>query len=138
MSLKDKIKIIDRKLISDSRGWFLKVITGKECNLPNFTGEVYLISAEIGECRANHYHIDAHEWFTLVRGKAEMIIEDIITKERIILLLDAKNPHTIYVPNNIAHAFNNVGSIPYLLVTYTSRLYEKKDTVSYNLFGAKY
>ena len=28
MSLKDKIKVIPRRLVSDERGWFLKVITG--------------------------------------------------------------------------------------------------------------
>ena len=30
MMLIDKIKIIPRRLLFDDRGWFLKVITGKE------------------------------------------------------------------------------------------------------------
>lgn len=133
MNLKDRIQIIERNKIMDSKGWFLKVITGKEDYLPDCTGEVYLISAKEGACRANHYHKEANEWFTLVEGKALMLIEDIKTKEKIKIELDSENPKTIYVPNNIAHAFQNVGDEQYILVTYTNLLYKAEDTVSYTL-----
>jgi dTDP-4-dehydrorhamnose 3,5-epimerase-like enzyme len=133
MKLQNKIKIYERKKISDSRGWFLKVIDGQELKLPDFTGEIYLISANPGKCRANHYHIEANEWFTLVKGKAKMIIEDIITKERVEINLDSENPKTVYVPCNIAHAFRNTVSEPYLLVTYTDKLFDPVDTVNYQL-----
>ena len=39
--LTERIKIIERHLIADERGWFLKVITGTEDNIPSHTGEVY-------------------------------------------------------------------------------------------------
>jgi dTDP-4-dehydrorhamnose 3,5-epimerase-like enzyme len=133
MKLEDRIKIIERQIVMDSRGWFLKVITGKEEHLPQFTGEVYLISANPSESRANHYHNEANEWFTLVQGKAEMIIEDIETKERIVLQLDSEKPLTIYIPHHIAHTFNNLSDVPYIIVTYTDRLFSPKDTVSYSL-----
>ncbi len=42
MSNIGKVKIIPRRLIADDRGWFLKVITGTEENIPSQTGEVYL------------------------------------------------------------------------------------------------
>jgi len=133
MKLKDKIKIYERKKISDSKGWFLKIINGLEKNLPDFTGEIYLISANSGECRANHYHREAHEWFTLVRGKAKMIIEDVLTKERMEIDLDSNNPKTVYIPCKIAHAFKNKLSEPYLLVTYTDKLFDPVDTIDYKL-----
>ena len=41
MSLNEKIKVIDRRLIRDDRGWFLKAITGMEENIPSHTGEVF-------------------------------------------------------------------------------------------------
>ena len=31
----DKVKIINRRLLADERGWFLKAITGTEEYLPN-------------------------------------------------------------------------------------------------------
>jgi len=133
MSLRERIKIIKRKRLSDPRGWFLKVITGTEDCIPNSTGEVYLISADVNECRANHYHDEANEWFTLVKGCAELILEDIFTKERVVINLDENNPTTIFVPNKIGHSFRNTGSIPYILVTYTDKLFVPEDTIDYQL-----
>ncbi len=133
IKLQDKIQIIKRKKISDLRGWFLKVITGKESNLPAFTGEVYIISANMGECRANHYHKEAHEWFSLIKGEAEMILEDVHTREQIKIHLTERAPVTVYVPNYIAHAFKNIGNTPYILVTYTDKLFIPEDTIFYQL-----
>lgn len=133
MKLKDKIQIIERKKISDLRGWFLKVINGYEDKLPDFTGEVYVISANVGECRANHYHSKANEWFTLIQGKAEMIIEDIVSKEQLMITLDSKHPQTVFIPSKIAHAFRNTSNEPYILVTYTDKLFDPEDTVNYEL-----
>ena len=131
MDLKDRIKIIKRNKIHDTRGWFLKVITGNEDNLPNFTGEIYVVSAIEGESRANHYHIKANEWFCLVQGEVQMYVEDIKTKERISITLNADSPVSVYVPNNVAHSFNNISNIPFILITYTDKLYVPEDTVSY-------
>jgi len=133
MKLIDKIKIIERKRIIDSRGWFVKVINGYEEFLPNSTGEIYLIQADIGESRANHYHPIAKEWFTLIQGKALMLIEDVNTKEKMQIILDEKKPKTIFTPNYIAHSFNNIGDIPYILVAYADVLYDAADTIPYKI-----
>lgn len=45
----DKVRIIQRRLISDDRGWFLKVITGTEEGIPSHTGEVYLTMGNQGK-----------------------------------------------------------------------------------------
>src|SRR5438128_1515629 len=71
MALHDKIRIIDRKLLSDTRGWFLKVLNGMEEFLPAHTGESYITMALPGEWRANHYHPKTAEWFTVFKGKAK-------------------------------------------------------------------
>ena len=77
MALKDKIKIIPRRLIKDERGWFLKVITGTEDNIPDHTGEVYLTMGKPGQTKGGHYHPKAVEWFTLISGKAVLKLEDV-------------------------------------------------------------
>ena len=41
-SLKERATIIQRRLIEDDRGWFLKSITGTEEGKPTNTGEGYL------------------------------------------------------------------------------------------------
>jgi len=134
MKLKDRIKIISRKKLKDERGWFLKVIDGTEENLPDYTGEVYITSAVKGEVRGNHFHIKATEWFTLIEGKAVLLLEDANTKERMKIDLDAEEPITVVIPPGIAHAFINFDEKPFILVAYTDMLYDPKDTVEYRLY----
>jgi dTDP-4-dehydrorhamnose 3,5-epimerase-like enzyme len=134
MSLNDKIKIIPRRLIIDDRGWFLKVIDGKEKNIPSYTGEVYLTSAMPGESKGGHYHDKANEWFTLVTGECELKIVDINSGEKLSLNLSSIKPETIYVPNNVAHIFINNSSKDYILLAYSDQLFDPEDTIIFSNF----
>ncbi len=134
MALKEKITIIERKKLGDSRGWFLKVIDGKEEGLPNHTGEIYLTHASgLNQVRGNHYHPKAKEWFTLLEGKAELKLKDMDTNELYSIMLDEDVPQTIVVPPNVAHAFINIQEEPFLLLAYTDELYDPKDTIAVTL-----
>lgn len=134
MSLNDKIKIIPRRLIIDDRGWFLKVIDGKETNIPCYTGEVYLTSATPGEAKGGHYHEKANEWFTLVTGECELKIVDINTGEKLSIYLSSIKPETIYVPNNVAHIFINNSSNDFILLAYSDQLFVPEDTIMFCKF----
>jgi len=134
MALKDKIRIIDRKLLPDTRGWFLKVLNGMEEFLPSHTGESYITMAMPGEWRANHYHPKTAEWFTVFKGKAKVVLEDIQTKERLEVIVDAESPKTIFAPPGIAHVFINISDHEELmLIAYADNIYDPADTVMYNL-----
>lgn len=134
MSLNTKIKIIQRRLISDNRGWFLKVIDGKEECLPSYTGEVYLTSAKSGEAKGGHYHEKANEWFTLVTGDCELKIVDIDTGERQIFYLSSSKPETIYIPSKIAHIFVNNSCNDFILLAYSDQLFVPEDTIMFSDF----
>ena len=135
MALKDKITIIERKKLGDTRGWFMKVIDGKEKGLPNHTGEIYLTHASgKGQVRGNHYHNKAKEWFTLLQGKAELKLMDMHTKEIITIELSENEPKTIVIQPGVAHAFLNTEEEPFLLLAYTDELYDPKDTIPYSLY----
>jgi dTDP-4-dehydrorhamnose 3,5-epimerase-like enzyme len=133
MALQNKIRIIERKLLTDSRGWFLKVLTGFEEFLPHHVGESYITLALPGEWRANHYHSKTAEWFTVFKGCAKVILEDIETKERIELIMDAAEPKTIFASPGIAHVFINNGTEELMLIAYAENPYEPEDTYLYNL-----
>ena len=75
------IHSVQRNLLTDNRGWFLKVIDGNEPENP-FACEVYITSAKPGENKGGHYHLKASEWFTLIKGKALLTIIDIDTDEK--------------------------------------------------------
>lgn len=133
MSLVDRVKIIPRILMSDERGWFLKVMNGKEENLPAYTGEVYLTCASAFQVKGGHYHPVALEWFTLIKGKCDLLLEDIYTKESLIIQLSENDPKTIFVPNNVAHLVVNRHEDEFILLSYTDQLYDPKDTIRYDI-----
>ena len=128
----EKVQIINRRLIADNRGWFLKAITGKEEGLPNHTGEVYLTMGKPGQSKGGHYHPKAQEWFTVIEGKAILKLEDIETKERKEIELSLESEQSIYVPQNVAHIFENVGDTDFIVLAYTDLLYDPADTIAYN------
>jgi dTDP-4-dehydrorhamnose 3,5-epimerase-like enzyme len=134
MSLNDKIKIIPRRLIIDDRGWFLKVIDGKEKNIPSYTGEIYLTSAKSGQAKGGHYHEKANEWFTLVTGECELKLVDIITGEKLSINLSSTKAETIYIPNYVAHIFVNNSSNDFILLAYSDQLFVPEDTIMFCKF----
>lgn len=134
MDLLSKIKIIERRKIEDSRGWFLKVINGLEENLPKYTGEVYLTNATPGEAKGGHYHEIANEWFTLITGDCELKLTDIVTGEKLSLNLSSLRPQTVYVPNGIAHIFINNSLNEFILLAYSDQLFIPEDTIMHSDF----
>lgn len=134
MELKDKLRCIKRRKITDSRGWFLKVIDGFEENIPNHTGEVYLTNANPGESKGGHYHNKANEWFTLITGNCLAMFVDIETGEKLSIELSSEIPMTIYVPDHIAHIFVNNGMEDFILLAYSDQLYQPEDTILFQNF----
>ena len=133
MSQIDKVRIINRKLISDNIGWFIKAITGNEEGLPLHTGEVYLTMGKPGQAKGGHYHPEAVEWFTLVEGKAILKLEDVLTHETRDIEMSLEKAITVFIPNNVAHIVINNSDKDFILLAYTDKLYDPADTIAYNL-----
>lgn len=130
-TLAERIEIISRKKVVDNRGWFLKVITGKEKGLPSYTGEIYTVYSENGASRGGHYHIQATEWFTVLQGKVNLVLYDMLTLEKCSILLYIDDPKTIVVPPNVAHRFDAIEQNSFLLLAYTDMIYKPEDTITY-------
>ncbi len=128
-----QMRFIPRRKLADERGWFLKVIDGKEAGIPPHTGEVYLTYALPGQPRGNHYHPHTAEWFTVIQGRALLQVEDPANGERAEFWLDADAPQTVFVPAGLAHVFVNPpeASAPFLLLAYSANLYDPADTVPF-------
>ncbi len=130
MRLMDRVRLIPRRRLSDTRGWFLKAMTAAdERERQVAAGEVYITSALPGCVRGNHYHVAANEWFILLQGVAEVALRDCATGEERLLTLSAETPTTIFVPAGIAHAFRAQASgVQMLLLACTDRDYDPADT----------
>ena len=133
MSQIEKVQIINRRLIADERGWFLKAITGTEKNIPNHTGEVYLTMGKPGQAKGGHYHPEAVEWFTLIQGSATLKLEDMETHKRRDIDMSLEKAITVFIPNNVAHIVVNNGDEDFILLAYTDKLYDPKDTIAYTI-----
>lgn len=132
-SLKERVAIIRRKLIADDRGWFLKAITGTEKDIPSHTGEVYLTMGKPGQAKGGHYHPEALEWFTIIEGNAVLKLEDIETHERLDIPMSLDKAITVFIPNNVAHIVVNNSDKDFILLAYTDKLYDPKDTIVYEI-----
>jgi dTDP-4-dehydrorhamnose 3,5-epimerase-like enzyme len=135
MSLKDKVRFLPRHTKSDERGWLLKLITGYEENLPKETGEMYIVYTQPGHVRGNHYHGVTSEWFSVFQGYADVILEDVETKERMTFRLSEENYTTVYVPFGIAHAFivPSDAPKPMLLAAYADKPFVPAENIPYKL-----
>ena len=134
MRLIEDVELLPRRLITDQRGWFLKVIEGTEKGMSQEVGEVYLTQAKPGQIRGNHYHRLANEWFTIVNGQAHVILQDLSGGKRRELNLSSEEPLTLFVPAGIAHCFVNASDKDdFLLVAYSDQYYDPLDTVEYSL-----
>ena len=129
----DKVHIINRRLIADDRGWFLKVITGTEECIPSRTGDVYLTMGKPGQSKGGHYHPEAVEWFTIIEGSAILKLEDIETHERFDIEMSLEKAITVFIPNNVAHIVVNNSDKDFILLAYTDKLYDPKDTIAYTI-----
>lgn len=133
MSKLDSVHIINRRLIVDDRGWFLKAITGTEEGIPNHTGEVYLTMGKPGQAKGGHFHPEAVEWFTIIQGSAVLKLEDMETHERRDIEMSLDKAITVFIPNNVAHVVVNNSDSDFILLAYTDKLYEPKDTIAYTI-----
>lgn len=135
MLLENKIKIYERTLLFDTRGSFLKILTGHEDFLPKHTGEIYITTAKYKEMKGGHFHSRANEWFCLIRGECVLRLIDVVTQEKMEINLNGENPLTIYVPKNVAHAFFNTSNNPsneFILIAYSDEYYDPIDTILYD------
>ena len=133
MSQIEKVRVIPRRLISDDRGWFLKAITGTEEDIPSHTGEVYLTMGKPGQAKGGHYHPEALEWFTVIQGEAILKLEDIETHDRLDIPMSLDKAISVFIPNNVAHTVVNNSDKDFILLAYTDKLYDPKDTISYTI-----
>lgn len=127
----EKVQIINRKFIPDERGWFVKVVIGQEDGMRSHVGEVYLTMGNPGQSKGGHYHINTREWFYLLEGRAVLKLEDVKTKERREIEMTCDCAQSVYVPEMVAHIFENVGETRFVVLAYADLAYDPEDTEEY-------
>lgn len=119
-----KIKIIQLDKKQDERGWLIE----NESNAIRDSMRHFLVSvSKPGAVRGQHYHKNKKEWFMVVRGKAEVVFEDINTKKLARTVVNGEDPKIIEALPLVAHAFKNIGKDDMYLIAIVNEPLDQKD-----------
>ncbi len=130
----DNLKIKKLKVNQDERGMVVEIIRREDTEEGKPFGQVYLTTANPGYIKGNHYHKRKTEWFCVIKGKGELILRDLKSKElKKILMDDEKNFLLVKIPPNVAHAIRNIGSEVLYLLAYIDEPYNPDDPDTYPL-----
>ena len=124
-------KIVFCEKHTDERGYLVEFLKNSELEeeFKKF-GEIYFVTFDKPNVvRGNHYHTRFSEWFGIAHGRIEVVLEDVKTKERITLILDANDKKFVrlYTGPYVAHAFRNLSPTA-LLLNYVTEEYNKTDS----------
>lgn len=98
-------------------------------------GQIYFVTFnKKGQVRGNHYHKKWHEWFGIVEGKVEVILENVKTKSRKIFILTSNRDKYVRLETGpfVAHAIKSLSNSASLL-SYADSEWNSKDTFQYKL-----
>ncbi len=124
----DKLEIKKLKVNQDERGMVVEIIRREDLKQNKPFGQVYLTTANPGFTKGNHYHKRKTEWFCVIKGKGELVLKDLISKEtKRILMDDEENFVVVEIPPNVAHAIKNIGSEVLYLLAYIDEPYNPND-----------
>ncbi len=123
------------KRIKDNRGSLVEVMRVHDIEkYASSFGHIFYVTFDFPEViRGNHYHKKQHEFYVLISGKICVVMEDVKTKKRKELILDAdKNEvERLRVGPNIAHALYNI-SPKAVLLSYYSNPYNEHDNDTFH------
>ena len=122
--MKPELKNIEKH--TDERGWLVEILRDDE--IKEEIKQVYFSTSKPGVIRGNHYHKHKVEWFSVVKGKAKLVLEDNESKEREELILSEDKPAIVKVPPNISHAIQNISDDEMYLIVIVNEVFNPDDT----------
>ena len=126
---------------SDKRGRIAEIFTLSDLVRHNSKfGHLFLVTFDEEKAlRGNHYHAKKHEYYIVIEGKIKVVLLDVKTKERKVLILKPQKDkyQKLRIGPNIAHACYNL-TPKAIMIGYFSHPYHKnKDTISYKIIKRK-
>ena len=121
--MKAELKNIEKH--TDERGWLVEILRDDE--IKEEIKQVYFSTSKPGAIRGNHYHTRKVEWFSVVKGKAKLVLEDNDSKERKELILSEDNPAIVKITPHITHAIQNIGDDEMYLIVIVNEVFNPDD-----------
>lgn len=116
--------VVDLTEHRDDRGVFCELVRTKEA------GQVSISTTNPNVVRGGHYHNTKMERFIVVKGKAKIKFEHVITHEKIEFQVSDKKLQYVTIPVGYQHSIDNVGNGELVLILWANELFDpnKPDT----------
>lgn len=113
----------------DDRGMLFEIMRFKDQSIPG-NGQLYTFSINPNQRRGDHYHLEKHEWFTCVYGKAIVLLTSKEGEDKAVEL-SANNPQIIYAAPGTSHALLNKEDTIAVIVSYGSKQHDPENEDTY-------
>jgi len=124
----EKVKVIKLEKKEDERGYFIELVQSQYVDEQKQFGLVYISQAkQKGVIKGNHYHTRKAEYFTIIKGNAELHLLDIETGKKDLIIFGENNYCMVKVPPNVVHAFVNISDGEMILAAYISEPFNKEE-----------
>ena len=116
--------VVDLTEHRDERGVFCELVRTREA------GQVSVSTTNPEIVRGGHYHNTKMERFIVIKGKAKIEFEHVLTHEKIEFEVSGDKLQYVTIPVGYQHSINNIGNDELILVLWANELFDpsKSDT----------
>ena len=115
-----KKMVVDLEEHKDERGVFCELVRTKEA------GQVSISTTNPDIVRGGHYHNTKMERFIVVKGKAKIKFEHVITHETYEFEVSEDKLQYVTIPVGYQHSINNIGDKELVLIIWANELFDKE------------
>lgn len=123
-----KIETVSLRQYQDARG---SLTENSVPDIMKDSQHFFISKSKPGVIRGNHYHKRKSEWFYILQGSGEIIVEDIDTKERTSLLVRESDQLLVHMEPLKSHAFKNIGENEMILLALVNEPHNQADPDTY-------
>ena len=124
-----KNMVVDLEEHRDERGIFCELVRTKEA------GQVSISTTNPNIIRGGHYHNTKMERFIVIKGKAKIKFEHVITHETYEFEVSGDKLQYVTIPVGYQHSINNVGNDELILVIWANELFDKNKPDTFVMEG---
>ena len=117
--------VVDLDEHRDERGVFCELVRTKEA------GQVSISTTNPNIVRGGHYHNTKMERFIVVKGKAKIQFEHVMTHEKIEFEVSDDKLQYVTIPVGYQHSINNIGDDELVMILWANELFEKDKPDTY-------
>ena len=110
--------VVDLTEHRDNRGVFCELVRTKEA------GQVSVSTTNPGIVRGGHYHHTKMERFIVIKGKAKIKFEHVLTHETYEFEVSGDKLQYVNIPVGYQHCINNVGDEELILILWANELFD--------------